>query len=86
MFAQLFALSALALLAAATPAPVPGGEPASSCSTAPIQCCNTVTSASSASAADVLAALGVVVQDVNALVGLTCSPISVIGVGGSDAW
>lgn len=86
MFAQLFALSALALLAAATPAPVPGGEPASSCSTAPVQCCETVTSAGSSAASGILAAIGVVVQDVNAVVGLTCSPISVIGVGGGSAW
>ncbi|THU91485.1 hypothetical protein K435DRAFT_674080, partial [Dendrothele bispora CBS 962.96] len=28
--------------------------------------------------------LGIVVQDVNALVGVTCSPISVIGVGGDS--
>ena len=40
-----FALAALPLLAAATPLEV-RGEPASSCSTGPIQCCNTVTTVS----------------------------------------
>ena len=28
--------------------------------------------------------LGIVIQDVNVIVGLTCSPLSVIGVGGSS--
>ncbi|OJT05428.1 hypothetical protein TRAPUB_3744 [Trametes pubescens] len=36
-------------------------------------------------AAAILAGLGVVVQDVSALVGLGCSPISVVGVGGSNS-
>ncbi|KAL1940954.1 hypothetical protein VTO73DRAFT_7590 [Trametes versicolor] len=81
MFAQLFTLSALAILAVATPAPAADA----SCSTGAIQCCDSVQKADSAAVAPILAGLGVVVQDVNALVGLTCSPISVVGVGGSDA-
>ncbi|KDQ62766.1 hypothetical protein JAAARDRAFT_91633, partial [Jaapia argillacea MUCL 33604] len=71
---------ALAILAATTPT-----EPASSCTTGPIQCCNTVESASSPAAAGVLAGLGIVVQDVNALVGLTCSPITAVGVGSGSS-
>ncbi|CAL1699884.1 unnamed protein product [Somion occarium] len=83
MFSRLAAFVALAspLLAVATPAVVARNEPASDCNTAPIQCCDTVTKADSAAAAGVLGPLGIVVQDVNVLVGLTCSPISVIGVG-----
>ncbi|KAK7464757.1 hypothetical protein VKT23_005964 [Stygiomarasmius scandens] len=81
-FTLLASVAALATLAVATPAR--RNEPASSCSTGPIQCCNTVTKASDPAAAGVLATIGVVVQDVNALVGLTCSPISVIGVGGDS--
>ncbi|KAF5356487.1 hypothetical protein D9757_004550 [Collybiopsis confluens] len=74
--------AALATLAVATPAPR-GGEPASSCTTGPVQCCNTVTTASNPAAATLLGLLGIVVQSVTAVVGLSCSPISVIGIGGS---
>ncbi|KAI0738381.1 fungal hydrophobin [Daedaleopsis nitida] len=82
MFTQLFTVATLAILAAATPAP--GASP-SSCSTGPIQCCQSVQKASDPAAADILKSLGVVVQDVTALVGLTCSPINVIGVGSGNA-
>ena len=91
------ALAALPLLAAATPLEV-RGEPASSCSTGPIQCCNTATTVSVTSMclwfhrwahplisniiqASDPAALGIVLQDLNVGVGLTCSPVTVIGVG-----
>ena len=73
-------LTAIAILAAATSAL------AQSCSTGPIQCCDTVEKASDPAAAAILASLGVVVQDVDALVGLTCSPVTVIGVGTGDSW
>ncbi|KAF5356489.1 hypothetical protein D9757_004555 [Collybiopsis confluens] len=80
-FTLAFVSVVLATLAAATPAP--RNEPASSCTTGPIQCCNTVTTASDPAAAGIIALLGIVVQDLTAVVGLTCSPITVIGVGGS---
>ncbi|KAK7470374.1 hypothetical protein VKT23_001801 [Stygiomarasmius scandens] len=69
--------AALATLAVAT-------QPASQCNTAPVQCCNTVGKASDPAIAKELGIIGVVVQDVNALVGVTCTPISVIGVGGNS--
>ena len=78
MFSKLF--TATTILAAATAAL------AQSCSTGALQCCDTVEKASDPSAAAILASIGVVVQDVNALVGLTCSPITVIGVGTGDSW
>ncbi|GJE95854.1 fungal hydrophobin [Phanerochaete sordida] len=56
----------------------------SSCSTGPIQCCDSVQKASSPAAANLLGLLGIVVEGVDALVGLTCSPITVIGVGGGQ--
>ncbi|KAF8919519.1 fungal hydrophobin-domain-containing protein [Mucidula mucida] len=82
---NLAAFTALALttLVAATPANRRGIAP-SDCSTAPIQCCDTVTTASDPAASSILSSIGVVVQDISALVGLTCSPITVIGVGGGE--
>jgi hypothetical protein len=77
-----FVSLALATLAAATPARR-GGEPASSCTTGPVQCCNTVEPASSSGVASILALLGIVLQNLNVDVGLTCDPITVIGAGGS---
>ncbi|PPQ87946.1 hypothetical protein CVT25_001131 [Psilocybe cyanescens] len=92
---QFKVLSALAFatLAAATVAPVRrngGGDgggstiPASQCNTGDLQCCNSAQAANSAAASAALGLLGIVVQDVTALVGLTCNPISVIGVGGNS--
>ncbi|KAJ3714371.1 hydrophobin 2 [Lentinula raphanica] len=78
-FKLAFVSAVAATLAVATPAP--RTEPASSCTTGPIQCCNSVEAANSASAAAILGLLGIVLQDVTALVGLTCSPITVVGVG-----
>ncbi|KAI0350766.1 fungal hydrophobin [Trametes cingulata] len=81
------AFTALAILAAATPAPNDSALEArqSGCATGTLQCCNSVQSADSAAIAPILAALGVVLQDVNVPVGLTCSPISVVGVGDANA-
>ncbi|TFK87824.1 fungal hydrophobin [Polyporus arcularius HHB13444] len=56
-------------------------EPASSCSTGPIQCCNSVQKASDPGLSGILGLLGIVVQDLTTDVGLTCSPITVIGAG-----
>ena len=79
-FNLFFAIIA-ATLAVATPAR--RNEPASDCSTGDLQCCQTVQTANSQPAASILQSIGVQVQDVNALVGLTCNPISVVGVGNS---
>ncbi|KAI9060704.1 fungal hydrophobin [Trametes sanguinea] len=79
MFAKLFTIASLAILAVATP------TPEASCSSGAIQCCQSVEPANSATAANLLKSIGVVVQDVTAQIGITCSPISVVGVGGSDA-
>ncbi|KAI0708783.1 hydrophobin [Cerioporus squamosus] len=81
MFSTLLSVASLAILAVATPAPAPDA----SCSTGTIQCCQSTAKASDPAAAGILKSIGVVVQDVDALVGLTCSPITVIGVGSGDA-
>ncbi|KAF9005095.1 fungal hydrophobin-domain-containing protein [Cyathus striatus] len=77
----LFALFALPLLAAASAIPRDG-----QCSTGAIQCCNETQSSTNLSnpVTALLGLLGVVVGDITALVGLNCSPISVIGVGGNS--
>ncbi|ESK95428.1 hydrophobin [Moniliophthora roreri MCA 2997] len=82
MFARAaaFTLVTSAIFAAASP--VPGGS--GSCNTGPVQCCNSVQAANSPAAAGLLGLLGVVVQDVTAQVGLTCSPITVLGLGGNS--
>ncbi|KIJ38285.1 hypothetical protein M422DRAFT_259197 [Sphaerobolus stellatus SS14] len=65
-------------LVAATPTP---NEPISQCTTGDAQCCNSVTTTNDPSTAKLLGLLGVVVQDVDVLVGLGCTPVTVIGVG-----
>ncbi|KIP08214.1 hydrophobin [Phlebiopsis gigantea 11061_1 CR5-6] len=84
MFSKLAAVTAVSLsvLAAATPTSFVTRQ---SCSTGSVQCCNTVEKASSPSAATILGGLDVVLQDLNVLVGLTCSPISIVGVGSGSA-
>ncbi|KAJ7113779.1 hydrophobin, partial [Mycena epipterygia] len=57
-------------------------EPASSCSTGPIQCCDSSATAGDPAASAVLSLVGAVVQDLNVGVGLTCSPITVVGTSG----
>lgn len=59
-------------------------ESAGSCNTGPIQCCNSVQKADSSSATALLGLLGIVLQELDVLVGITCTPITVIGAGGSE--
>ena len=80
MFSKLTAFSSLAILAAAT------SVAAQSCATGPIQCCESVQKASDPTAAGILKSIGVVAQGVDVLVGLTCSPVTVIGVGSGGSW
>ncbi|KAH8111659.1 hydrophobin 2 [Phellopilus nigrolimitatus] len=90
VFLFLFALLAVAT---AHPKPKPSkthstsaptSTPTSQCNTGPIQCCQTVEPASSSSASSLLGLLGIVLGNLNVPVGLTCSPLSVIGVGSNS--
>ncbi|KAK0184197.1 hydrophobin-251 [Armillaria mellea] len=85
MFARLssVALLALPLLASAT-AVVPHGDSGASCATGTTQCCDSVQSPTSSAVQTLLGALGIPIGDVTANVGVTCSPISVIGVDGTS--
>ncbi|KAF5348076.1 hypothetical protein D9758_010047 [Tetrapyrgos nigripes] len=77
---KILTISALATLAAATGTPAP----ASQCNTGNLQCCNSVQSSNTGLVSSLLGLLGVVLGSVDAQVGVTCSPISVIGVGGNS--
>ncbi|KAF9056910.1 fungal hydrophobin [Rhodocollybia butyracea] len=73
----------LATYAFATIVPIEGcnttSEPASSCTPGPIQCCETVECANIPSLGPILSGLGIVLLDLNILVGLSCTPMDVIG-------
>ncbi|KAL1743845.1 hydrophobin [Schizophyllum fasciatum] len=56
------------------------GQPAS-CSTGTVWCCNNTTTTDDASIQGLLAAVGAQVGGITGKVGLTCSPITAIGVG-----
>ncbi|OSD08040.1 hydrophobin 1 [Trametes coccinea BRFM310] len=71
-----FALGALPILAAATPLAT-----RDNCSTGPVQCCQSTEKANSAAGSMILGLLGIVLQDLDVVLGLNCSPITVIGVG-----
>ncbi|KIP11842.1 hydrophobin, mutated [Phlebiopsis gigantea 11061_1 CR5-6] len=76
MFSRLTVLSVLTLtlFAAATPTARGGsGTPTDAC-------CSSTTPANSAEGAAALKSISVVLSDLNVLVGLTCSPITVVGV------
>ncbi|TFL00108.1 hydrophobin, partial [Pterulicium gracile] len=61
---------------------IPRTEPGS-CNTGPIQCCQQTQSASHPSSKTILGLLDIALQDLNVLVGLQCSPLTVIGGGSS---
>jgi len=61
----------------------PAPTTVSQCNTGPVQCCNSVQPASSEAAAGIIGLLGIVLQNANVLVGLQCSPLNVVGLGGS---
>ncbi|KAF9259442.1 fungal hydrophobin [Marasmius fiardii PR-910] len=82
LFNKLVTLSAITTLAAATALPRGGGGDGSG-----PQCCKQVQTVDQANASGIgglLTLIGVAVGDITALVGLNCSPITVIG-GGNGA-
>ncbi|KAJ6486750.1 hydrophobin 2 [Mycena sanguinolenta] len=73
MFSKLFTTSVLITLAAAMPWDTPVTPPTSN------QCCNSVVPSSSSAASAVAALLGLDLTGLDVLVGLSCSPITVLG-------
>ncbi|KDR80230.1 hypothetical protein GALMADRAFT_153891 [Galerina marginata CBS 339.88] len=61
-----------------------GSSPSNQCNTGTISCCNSVGSASSLGLTGILGLLGIVLDPITAILGLDCSPISVIGVAGNS--
>ncbi|KAJ3819346.1 fungal hydrophobin [Lentinula raphanica] len=57
----------------------PSSSPGS-CSTGPVQCCDSTAQADDPVAALILGLLGIIIP-ADVLVGITCSPISIIGAG-----
>ncbi|KAH7908965.1 fungal hydrophobin-domain-containing protein [Hygrophoropsis aurantiaca] len=87
MFARTSALllvPVFALAAAAMPADAlaaRGDSGSSQCNTGSIQCCTSATSASDPTTSLLLGLLGVVLGPVTGLIGLGCTPITVVGTG-----
>lgn len=75
MFNKLAAISSLAVLAVATPAP--NAVPASSCDTGALQCCDSTSSTVTPAISKLFGLLGISAQGVAIPIGITCSPISV---------
>ncbi|KAH7905554.1 fungal hydrophobin-domain-containing protein [Hygrophoropsis aurantiaca] len=71
--------SCFALLAVATPTNV--ARQSGECNTGSISCCNSVQAADSSAVTTILGLLGIVLGDVTGLVGLSCSPITAVGLG-----
>ncbi|KAI9069450.1 fungal hydrophobin [Trametes sanguinea] len=78
MLPRLAVIAALAL---------PALVAAQNCNTGVMQCCNSVKTATDPTVAAIipLDLIGVVLGDVNALVGIDCSPIEVVGVGAGNS-
>ncbi|KAF5381193.1 hypothetical protein D9757_007876 [Collybiopsis confluens] len=77
-----FVIAALATLVSATPTLRGEGgtcPPAESCSTGPIKCCESLTTATSTICGAVLTTLGITLPNTNVNVGLTCTSL----VGGT---
>ncbi|TFK69491.1 fungal hydrophobin, partial [Pluteus cervinus] len=54
------------------------------CNTGTVQCCNTVQDAQSDSAQQAAAQGGIDISSITGLVGITCNPVGVLGVGGNS--
>lgn len=100
-FATLSALLSLPLLAVATPWATPTTvvptttvtitetatvTAVSECNTGSIQCCDSLSSSSNPVTGLLLGLLGVVVEGINVPIGITCTPITVLGIGSGSTW
>ena len=82
----MFAKSAVATTLLVLAATVAANEPASSCSTGPVQCCDSTSSTVTPAIAALFSLVGISAQNVAVPIGVTCSPITVVGVGSGATW
>ncbi|KIY44721.1 hydrophobin-domain-containing protein [Fistulina hepatica ATCC 64428] len=73
--------SATTTVTVSSPGSTTTSIPASSCSTGDEQCCNSLVSSDSASGSLLLGLLGIVLGPIEAILGIGCSPISVLSGG-----
>ncbi|RDX40515.1 fungal hydrophobin [Lentinus brumalis] len=78
VFSRALILAALPLLAVATAIQGRGGAPSSGAT-----CCSTFGESSDPAIVSQLGLLGIILSGLDVLVGIDCSPITVIGAGGS---
>ncbi|PPQ99482.1 hypothetical protein CVT24_005273 [Panaeolus cyanescens] len=93
-FKALLITSAVSALAAATttrtvtvtaPPPSQTPPPASQCNTENLQCCDTLQAADNSILSPIFGLLNIIVEPITALVGITCTPINVLGIGAGGA-
>ncbi|KDQ60459.1 hypothetical protein JAAARDRAFT_125645, partial [Jaapia argillacea MUCL 33604] len=73
-----------AILATAMPTSELEVRQVNQCNVGTLNCCNSVQNYTSEGVQSLAGLLGIVLPDLNALAGIDCSPISVLGVGGGS--
>ncbi|KAF9053229.1 hydrophobin-319 [Panaeolus papilionaceus] len=79
-----FLFFALPLFAGATVLPRGGGGINNSCNTGTLQCCNSVQSSTNSGIAGLVGLASLVLGPITGQVGVSCTPITVIGAGGNS--
>lgn len=89
MFSKVILVASLVAVSTAASLPVVGGllrRTDATCNTGPVQCCQNIAGADGPMASQLLALLGVAVQDVNVPIGVSCNPITGIELGSASWW
>ncbi|KAJ8455034.1 hypothetical protein ONZ51_g12678 [Trametes cubensis] len=79
------AFVALVAATAAAASAIPRTDGSSQCNTGSIQCCETMTDSSNPAAQDLAGLLGIDLGGITGLVGMNCSPLTVVGVDGTPS-
>ncbi|RDB20579.1 Fruiting body protein SC1 [Hypsizygus marmoreus] len=83
MFARVSTLLCLALYVSASAIPR-RGEYESQCNTGSVQCCNSVQDSHNKDVGILAALIGLDIKSITGQVGVTCSPLTAVGVGGNS--